>query len=84
MSQIQKETTSLKTINDSLNETESLLIDIERKLDYIVHGEAPKCEPDSKAISYSHGSLDSVSARMFSIARLTSTIAKLTNTITGN
>lgn len=85
MSQVQKETTSLKIVNESLNETEALLIDIEKKLDYIVHGEQPKTNDQSlKSVEYSHGSLDAVSTKLYSIAILTSTIARLTNQITGN
>ena len=84
MSQVQKEMVSLKIVNDSLNETELSLIDIEKKLDYVVHGESPQNSDAVKPVVFNHGSLDSISQRMYSIARLTSTISKLTNTISGN
>ena len=82
LSQTATQSTSLKTIYDSLNETALLLVTTKDKLEFAVHGATPKEE--SKPMSTEGiATIEMIGSKMYAIARLSSTIAKLTNSIVG-
>lgn len=79
-----QERTNLKTIYQSLSESESLLEDIEDKLNFTVNGTTPENSCDKQLASNGQITLDMISVKMYSIARRVSSISKHTNIIVGS